>query len=202
MTRKLCSAVLCALSALIFAAGDATAQSTLGSPEQNIWTAPIGGAAPEIGGGAVVASGGFDPCASATTAEVVAVCAEAALSLIVAQSELAEREAAVVLEAREATLRFEEARRAHALAALADQSWRSAVIFWLALAMIALGALAALLQFRKAWAADVLDGAGTEISISEKQVTIKTAWIGVVLLALSMGFFALYLALVFRIEAI
>lgn len=202
MTRKLYRAAFPALFSFVFIVSGAAAQSTFGSPEQNIWTAPLGGAAPEIAGGDGTGANGYDPCASATTAEVVAACADAALKLIAAQSARAEREAAIALEAREAALRFEEARRDHALAALSDQSWRSDIIFWLAMTMVALGVLAALLQFRQAWKADALDGAATEISISEKQVTIKTAWIGVVLLAISMGFFALYLALVYRIEAL
>ena len=132
--------------------------------------------------------------------EIARTCEQAAAQIIASTATRVERENHLALEAQERRARFNTKNEAHLLSALQDQARRGEIIFWVAMAIVALGLIAAALQFRTVWRNQ--DASQTEINISEKQITIKTAWIGVVLLAMAMVFLALYLTLVYQIEAI
>ncbi len=132
---------------------------------------------------------------------IAAACEAATLDLIqsFAASTLAANEA--TRRATDSRIDFDTQARVHTLAALEAQAARSEMLFWTAMITVALGLIAAALQFWRAWKSEH-NSAPTEIAISEKQISIKTAWIGVVLLAMSMGFLTLYLTLVYPIEPI
>ena len=95
---------------------------------------------------------------------------------------------------------FDNKNREHIAATLNMQMEHGVYLFWLAVLIVLLGVLASAFQFLKVWRQDKVSQ--TEISVSEKQLSIKTTWIGVVLLGMSMAFFALYLWFVYRISPI
>ena len=108
---------------------------------------------------------------------------------------LAMNESAVKLETQK--IAFSARNQDHLLAALEAQSERGEYLFLLAVLVVILGVCASALQFVKVWKEEVVSD--MEISVSEKQLNVKTSWIGVVLLAMSMGFFMLYLVFVYKI---
>ena len=95
------------------------------------------------------------------------------------------------------TAEFSTTNQTHIANTLEMQLNHGRYLFWLAVLVVLLGVLASAFQFLKVWKQDVVSQ--TEISISEKQLSIKTSWIGVVLLGMSMAFFALYLWFIYRI---
>jgi len=188
------------LSLVLFLASAVTALAQLGgTPEQQIIT-PSGQAGESSAGGGpseTITS----PCAQPNLVlEVKNACSLAQIATIQAAAEREVAEGKLIVEARRDAVTLAQRQGAHLAAALEDQAWRSAIIFWMAMGIVGLGVLAAGMQFRIGWRN--IDGPATEFSVSEKQLTIKTTWIGVVLLAMSMVFFALYLTLVYQIKAI
>lgn len=103
-------------------------------------------------------------------------------------------------EAHERAAAFDDRNRAHLLTALEQQSQRGTYLFWMAIALVGLGIVAAGLQFLKSWRDP--NETSIELAISENQLSLKTSWIGVVLLGLSMGFLLIYLIFVYQITPI
>lgn len=192
--------IIAQLSMMLFLASAAMAQAQLGgTPEQQIVT-PAAEVAESSGAGGLSETI-TSPCAKANLLlEVQNACNIAQIAIIEAAAEREVAEGKLIVEARRDAVTLAQRQGAHLAAALDDQAWRSAIIFWMAMGIVGLGVLAAGMQFRIGWRN--IDGPATEFSVSEKQLTIKTTWIGVVLLAMSMVFFALYLTLVYQIEAV
>jgi len=191
------------IAALATPSDPAIAQLTNGSDEQQIWTAPVG---PNVGGFENVVAEAASPlnelCGDSgqQNQEVAEACARAAVEVVASNAVRTLRENTLAIEALERQGLLASSNNEHLLGALRSQARHSEIIFWVSMAVVSLGLLAAALQFWIVWQSQ--DSTPMEISVSEKQVTIKTAWIGVVLLAMSMGFLALYLLLVYQIEVI
>lgn len=78
-----------------------------------------------------------------------------------------------------------------------NQITKGRYLFWLAIALSILGATAAIIQFFSVYK----DSLGaSEVRISSKELTIKTAWIGVVILFMSMLFLAFVIYFVYQIS--
>ena len=192
--------IIAQLSLMLFLASAVTALAQLGgTPEQQIIT-PAAEAAESSGAGGL-SNTIMSPCGQANLLlEVKNACSIAQIAIIEAAAEREVAEGKLAVQARRDAVTLAQRQGAHLAAALDDQAWRSAIIFWVAMGIVGLGVLAAGMQFRVGWRN--IDGPATEFSVSQKQLTIKTTWIGVVLLAMSMVFFTLYLTLVYQIEAI
>lgn len=132
---------------------------------------------------------------------VTAACEAAVIDLIKSFTALEVTAYEEAMRASNSRLNFDLKTRAHLVSALEQQAVRGEILFWTAMVMVALGLVAAALQFWLAWRRN-FDSVSTEISISHNQISIKTAWLGVFLLAMSMGFLTLYLTLVYPIELI
>lgn len=196
-------AVAAGLIALAAAANIAMAQQPPGTSEQQIWTAPL--AAPEKTPD-IADAGALSPLRDVCRdwaerpPEITEACKRSALDIVDSAAARFLRENELALKTQENRAVFNARNQEHVLSALRDQAWRGEVIFWVVMATVALGLIAAALQFRVVWRDK--NSTQTEISLSEKQITIKTAWIGVVLLAMSMIFLGLYLVLVYQINPI
>ncbi len=197
--RALClyAIVIAMIAALAAPSGSAIAQLTNGSNEQQILTAPLG---TSVVGEAASPRNELCGHSGQQNQEVAEACARAAVEVVASNAVRTLRENTLAIEALERQALLASSNNEHLLGALRSQARHSEIIFWVSMAVVSLGLLAAALQFWIVWQSQ--DSTPMEISVSEKQVTIKTAWIGVVLLAMSMGFLALYLLLVYQIEAI
>jgi len=78
-----------------------------------------------------------------------------------------------------------------------NQTVQGSVVFWLAVTLSVLGVAAAGAQFFTVFHDS---NSESEVRISAKEVTIKTAWIGVVILAASMLFLAFVIFYVYQIS--
>ena len=134
------------------------------------------------------------------TDELQKACDEARIELVQTFIELISNESGQRQASLEAEASFHTKTREHALQALMQQTWKGEIIFWTSLGLVALGVVAAAFQFRAAWRVQDENKSNIEIVISEKEIALKTTWIGVILLAMSMCFFALYLYFVYEIE--
>ena len=86
-------------------------------------------------------------------------------------------------------------------AAFAWQAYTTRIIFWMVISLVMIGVVFSAAQF---WIAlkrgDV--AAPQELTISLQQVTVKSQFLGVVTLALALGFFYLYLVTVYPIVTV
>jgi len=90
-------------------------------------------------------------------------------------------------------------RTEHTQATLRDQRRQSAWVFWMVVAVVGVGLLAAVAQFMRSWR--VPDAGGSaELAVSNNEFRFKTTWLGALLLGMSMGFLALYLFFVYPVR--
>lgn len=128
-------------------------------------------------------------------------CAEARLLLIDHVIQLSET---VISDAR-AKQELEREERAYSLESaqlvLNSQSFFSKFIFWMTIVITGIGVLASVFQFILYWRhSDQLGG--IELELGHEKVTLKTAWLGVVMFGMSIGFFAIYVIFVFQVSAV
>lgn len=179
---------------LYCAAFAAIAQPLPGQAEQDIFIAPINHG--------LQASAGQPDAATLCTpgTPLPKALQDRCLRYQMAQIDWQQQQMLAAQTAAQQSQDFAIATQQNALMALRAQHRRSGIIFWLVMVMVLAGSIAAGLQFRQAWHSP--STTPTEITVSDRQLSVKTTWIGVVLLALSMGFLALYLSLVYKLTPV
>lgn len=204
---KINKCVVLAVVAFVWGASDIAAQ-----PTQEIPSAPLDGAqmleqhiiappnTPSVSSSAEQPLRGLCD-ADVRTKSTGEACEAAMLDLIKSFAKVSIASNQTTSHSFDARFQFDKQVQAHSLRALEDQAERSEILFWTAMVTVALGLLAAGFQFLQSWKSGQ-HATPTEFAIGEKQISIKTAWIGVVLLAMSMGFLTLYLTLVYPIVPI
>ena len=104
----------------------------------------------------------------------------------------------IQVDRRREIIRFHSEMNRHTEAIFMEQLFAPRVIFWLSVTIVLFGIAASALQFYLFWKG--VSRSRLEVEISRDAVSIKTAWIGLILLVISMMFFALYLSFVYGIE--
>ena len=174
----------------------AYSQHLLGEREQDIFIAPTAPRAKPAQNTDAI----WDLCTAQPPQQFSKECREFIAGAIAAKQDTAEQDAALLIAQTKDRVTFESQSAALSLRALKAQHTRSGYIFWLVILIVALGVVAAALQFKQAWHSP--PETPTEITLGDRQLSIKTTWIGVVLLGMAMGFLTLYLTLVYPIAAL
>ena len=87
----------------------------------------------------------------------------------------------------------------HTQAALEDQRRQGTLVFWIVLAVVAVGLTAALAQFVRSFYVREESGSA-EIAISNNEFKFRTTWLGALLFGMSMGFLFLYLVFIYPVR--
>lgn len=169
------------------------------SPEQQIWPGPEEQAA---GGDPAVASDILGICVGGQTLApaVEEACATALGRLVAAEADRRLRAIEAEAAAREARRALDDRNNAHTVGVLEQQLLQTQVMFWVSIGVVLLGVTAAGLQFYLAFSGR--ERSEIDLVIQKDQFRVKTAWIGVVLFAMSIALLVGYLHFVFEITAI
>ena len=87
----------------------------------------------------------------------------------------------------------------HMHATLRVQRWEGAWVFWIVIAVVGVGLLAAIAQFLRGLRATD-SGGSVEVAVSNNELKFKTTWLGALLLGMSMGFLLIYLFFVYPVR--
>ncbi len=178
--------------------------------EQEIWTAPLGQSpeqqiwlGPDEGGGAAARVADIlGICLDGQTLAqpVQEACTTALASLVAADGD--RRLQAMEMETAASATRQELDRlnSAHIVSVFQEQQLQARVMFWVSIGIVLLGVVAAGFQFYLASSGK--ERSELDLTIQKDQFRVKTAWIGVVLFAMSIALLVSYLYFVFDINFI
>jgi hypothetical protein len=89
----------------------------------------------------------------------------------------------------------------HMQATLRSQRREGGWVFWIVVAAVGVGLIAAVAQFVRGFRTPGESGS-LELAVSDNELKFKTTWLGALLLAMSMGFLLIYLFFVYPVRYI